>query len=135
MATTPTPTPTSVPGTRIVPPRIRSSPFRYALQVPAQGRGRGSGRGRANHATPGSRARSTSARLGRAADARGTSSGAAPHRRDRRVAAAETRARSARRRANRSEEHTSELQSLRHLVCRLLLEKKKKNHNAHDKET
>src|SRR5258705_10067969 len=29
-------------------------------------------------------------------------------------------------RAMRSEEHTSELQSLRHLVCRLLLEKKKK---------
>src|SRR5437899_4965643 len=28
------------------------------------------------------------------------------------------------RRAARSEEHTSELQSLRHLVCRLLLEKK-----------
>src|SRR5947199_5433526 len=28
-------------------------------------------------------------------------------------------------RAVRSEEHTSELQSLRHLVCRLLLEKKK----------
>src|SRR5436853_7582614 len=27
----------------------------------------------------------------------------------------------------RSEEHTSELQSLRHLVCRLLLEKKKLN--------
>src|SRR5262245_64504017 len=33
----------------------------------------------------------------------------------------------------RSEEHTSELQSLRHLVCRLLLEKKKKQqtHNLH----
>src|SRR5262245_62181531 len=30
----------------------------------------------------------------------------------------------------RSEEHTSELQSLRHLVCRLLLEKKK-NNNQH----
>src|SRR5437899_7519394 len=30
--------------------------------------------------------------------------------------------------ADRSEEHTSELQSLRHLVCRLLLEKKKKKH-------
>src|SRR5438045_7102555 len=31
---------------------------------------------------------------------------------------------------HRSEEHTSELQSLRHLVCRLLLEKKnKKNTN------
>src|SRR5687768_17788221 len=29
-------------------------------------------------------------------------------------------------RANRSEEHTSELQSRLHLVCRLLLEKKKK---------
>src|SRR5258708_21817939 len=30
----------------------------------------------------------------------------------------------------RSEEHTSELQSPDHLVCRLLLEKKKKNKNA-----
>src|SRR5262245_66061644 len=30
----------------------------------------------------------------------------------------------------RSEEHTSELQSLRHLVCRLLLEKKKKAINT-----
>src|SRR2546425_3514238 len=30
----------------------------------------------------------------------------------------------------RSEEHTSELQSLAYLVCRLLLEKKKKTHNA-----
>src|SRR5205814_8299708 len=34
----------------------------------------------------------------------------------------------------RSEEHTSELQSLRHLVCRLLLEKKKKYKNRHIKE-
>src|SRR5205814_6088784 len=32
----------------------------------------------------------------------------------------------------RSEEHTSELQSLRHLVCRLLLEKKKKKKKNHD---
>src|SRR5258705_5296983 len=30
----------------------------------------------------------------------------------------------------RSEEHTSELQSLRHLVCRLLLEKKKQAMNV-----
>src|SRR2546430_11995620 len=30
----------------------------------------------------------------------------------------------------RSEEHTSELQSQSNLVCRLLLEKKKKNHNT-----
>src|SRR5205814_6669378 len=33
--------------------------------------------------------------------------------------------------SSRSEEHTSELQSLRHLVCRLLLEKKKKK-NTHN---
>src|SRR5262245_64453228 len=32
--------------------------------------------------------------------------------------------------AVRSEEHTSELQSLRHLVCRLLLEKKKTHTNT-----
>src|SRR2546425_3190849 len=31
----------------------------------------------------------------------------------------------------RSEEHTSELQSLAYLVCRLLLEKKKKKYSAH----
>src|SRR2546422_1717326 len=31
----------------------------------------------------------------------------------------------------RSEEHTSELQSRLHLVCRLLLEKKKKKHATH----
>src|SRR2546430_4336316 len=31
----------------------------------------------------------------------------------------------------RSEEHTSELQSQSNLVCRLLLEKKKKNDNIH----
>src|ERR1035441_10767152 len=34
--------------------------------------------------------------------------------------------------ASRSEEHTSELQSLRHLVCRLLLEKKKPVNKAAD---
>src|SRR3989442_5988644 len=33
--------------------------------------------------------------------------------------------------ANRSEEHTSELQSRPHLVCRLLLEKKKNNQHLH----
>src|SRR5690349_23910884 len=32
----------------------------------------------------------------------------------------------------RSEEHTSELQSRRDLVCRLLLEKKKKKHKKHN---
>src|SRR5262245_63485526 len=35
----------------------------------------------------------------------------------------------------RSEEHTSELQSLRHLVCRLLLEKKKKKKKKKNKNT
>src|SRR5437870_11001170 len=39
--------------------------------------------------------------------------------------------RSARRPAPRSEEHTSELQSRGHLVCRLLLEKKKEHRNYH----
>src|SRR2546422_6207292 len=34
-------------------------------------------------------------------------------------------------RVSRSEEHTSELQSRLHLVCRLLLEKKKKNTQLH----
>src|SRR5712672_4745637 len=33
--------------------------------------------------------------------------------------------------ARRSEEHTSELQSLAYLVCRLLLEKKKKKQTTH----
>src|SRR3712207_6984132 len=33
--------------------------------------------------------------------------------------------------SDRSEEHTSELQSRQYLVCRLLLEKKKKKHNIH----
>src|SRR3712207_7867770 len=37
----------------------------------------------------------------------------------------------ARRRGPRSEEHTSELQSRQYLVCRLLLEKKKKSPAAH----
>src|SRR5438046_6082276 len=44
-----------------------------------------------------------------------------PHR-DRRRAAANARSEQ-----SRSEEHTSELQSLTNLVCRLLLEKKKKD--------
>src|SRR2546425_3298611 len=36
---------------------------------------------------------------------------------------------------SRSEEHTSELQSLAYLVCRLLLEKKKKNHDDNETRT
>src|SRR2546429_1201629 len=39
------------------------------------------------------------------------------------------------RRILRSEEHTSELQSRLHLVCRLLLEKKKRHTNLHDTST
>src|SRR2546427_8317453 len=50
--------------------------------------------------------------------------GARPRRRHRRVAAQGDRAGGCRR-AFRSEEHTSELQSQSNLVCRLLLEKKK----------
>src|SRR5438309_7793689 len=52
-----------------------------------------------------------------------TSAGAA-----RRLAAARVRKEAKAR--NRSEEHTSELQSQFHLVCRLLLEKKKKDKNT-----
>src|SRR5258705_7519314 len=37
--------------------------------------------------------------------------------------------------STRSEEHTSELQSLRHLVCRLLLEKKKHRPRQHCKRS
>src|SRR5258706_10705415 len=37
--------------------------------------------------------------------------------------------------AERSEEHTSELQSLTNIVCRLLLEKKKKHSRAHRART
>src|SRR5207244_9850210 len=44
-----------------------------------------------------------------------------------REAAGRSRARSGARGEDRSEEHTSELQSPDHLVCRLLLEKKNKN--------
>src|SRR5215212_11513447 len=48
------------------------------------------------------------------------------HARRRRPVTGRGRGRAERRLRARSEEHTSELQSLRHLVCRLLLEKKKK---------
>src|SRR2546422_6256541 len=45
------------------------------------------------------------------------------------------RAPSTRKRRMRSEEHTSELQSRLHLVCRLLLEKKKKKNKRNEKST
>src|SRR2546422_2313476 len=41
----------------------------------------------------------------------------------------------ARKAATRSEEHTSELQSRLHLVCRLLLEKKKKKSTKNESKT
>src|SRR3712207_7683790 len=37
--------------------------------------------------------------------------------------------------ANRSEEHTSELQSRQYLVCRLLLEKKKRRYTLHGRRS
>src|SRR5262245_65006710 len=67
------------------------------------------------------RARVDGAALSRA---RRTAAPGQPRRRGR--AAGVTRVNAGRRDRLRSEEHTSELQSLRHLVCRLLLEKKKK---------
>src|SRR5262245_62531384 len=71
--------------------------------------------------------------LPRLAGADGAACRAPSRRRDGRRGAChvrgEERAWAARCGAHRSEEHTSELQSLRHLVCRLLLEKKKKQVN------
>src|SRR3712207_8853539 len=53
-------------------------------------------------------------------------------RRPRGAPAPSTRSRAGRRRGGeRSEEHTSELQSRQYLVCRLLLEKKKKETKPH----
>src|SRR5258706_5785238 len=54
-----------------------------------------------------------------------THQGEAPHPRGRRHRVEHDRD------GGRSEEHTSELQSLTNLVCRLLLEKKKKKTNMH----
>src|SRR3712207_8484921 len=63
--------------------------------------------------------------------------GVRPHRRGAppspRAERAQRRRRAARRAADRSEEHTSELQSRQYLVCRLLLEKKKKTTKQHIK--
>src|SRR5947209_13845381 len=47
-----------------------------------------------------------------------------------RIGAARRRSELPRRSSKRSEEHTSELQSRQYLVCRLLLEKKKKTHKT-----
>src|SRR2546426_1959392 len=53
----------------------------------------------------------------------------------RRMEATETDERGAQLSQERSEEHTSELQSPCNLVCRLLLEKKKKQQSATDGDT
>src|SRR2546427_1651006 len=61
--------------------------------------------------------------------------GIASHRnRRRRSTRLKGRQGAARRRAGRSEEHTSELQSQSNLVCRLLLEKKKKEEKPGDQD-
>src|SRR5438876_6865052 len=56
------------------------------------------------------------------------------NRRIRRVGCSSNRPNFTEFRENRSEEHTSELQSPVHLVCRLLLEKKKKKQKNHIKQ-
>src|SRR6266498_2717452 len=63
--------------------------------------------------------------------AHGAGAGGLPRRRVRRHP---SRRRARLVRGARSEEHTSELQSRPHLVCRLLLEKKKKNRKQPSKE-
>src|SRR3712207_7340285 len=67
---------------------------------------------------------------GRSAPRRRTGSGTSPRRS--RASAARPDASPGRCRTGRSEEHTSELQSRQYLVCRLLLEKKKKTTNKGD---
>src|SRR5947199_7591074 len=59
----------------------------------------------------------------------------AESRHGRRRACSTSAARPSSTRRSRSEEHTSELQSLRHLVCRLLLEKKKSSNRPYVQET
>src|SRR2546422_2378985 len=60
-------------------------------------------------------------------------SGRFPNQRNRSATPRRTASASSCGRAGRSEEHTSELQSRLHLVCRLLLEKKKKKNPNQDK--
>src|SRR2546422_8435394 len=91
------------------PPEIYPLPLHAALPISAARRGGGGPHGDAAAAGRRSR-RGAVARAARAED---------PERLPRRG--------TARGRRSRSEEHTSELQSRLHLVCRLLLEKKKKN--------
>src|SRR5688572_31866907 len=68
---------------------------------------------------------------GARAGARGAQGAPPPPRQPHRgQAAADEPAGPGRRRAPRSEEHTSELQSQSNLVCRLLLEKKKNTHDT-----
>src|SRR2546430_6999776 len=73
--------------------------------------------------------------LGRGPDARRTQlgAGAEPQRLDQRRQADEQAQR--RHELDRSEEHTSELQSQSNLVCRLLLEKKKEKSTCHNSPT
>src|SRR5687767_15717084 len=83
-------------------------------------------RGRRGHTVQGARGRGDLDRPVRGA----RPPGPAEERRDLPVSRRRpTRAARARETGRRSEEHTSELQSLAYLVCRLLLEKKKKKNN------
>src|SRR2546422_6842157 len=92
------------------PPRSTLFPYTTLFRSPHRGIGNGQG-GRGAPDLP-----RVAARRGpvRRVELRGAPRGAA-------------RIRAVRLREGRSEEHTSELQSRLHLVCRLLLEKKKKN--------
>src|SRR2546425_7890371 len=93
------------------PPRSTLFPYTTALPI-SRGTGESAGRGWRAGGRPGGppgRAPRDGGECGGGADPgrRGTGAG---------------------RPGERSEEHTSELQSLAYLVCRLLLEKKKNNH-------
>src|SRR3712207_8845710 len=95
----------------------RSTLFPYTTLFRSRAAERARPRGAADPAPPRGDAPRLGARLGRAARAR---SHAHPDAARRRGEPGDDRQRA------RSEEHTSELQSRQYLVCRLLLEKKKK---------
>src|SRR5690625_6628087 len=90
------------------PPRSSLFPYTTLFRSPQLGAHRGAG----HRGVPGRRLPDDRATLVRPARGRGALSLSAP----------------------RSEEHTSELQSRGHLVCRLLLEKKKKKEITYERK-
>src|SRR5205814_1302554 len=137
------PAPSPVPLPRIDQPHIRWLPLRG---LSLQEAGIGVRRQRDDPkplALAGQHLQSGAADRARGPEDRDADAHATPNRRSNPAVAGRTKYRESRRSSTppwpgisadesltRSEEHTSELQSLRHLVCRLLLEKKKRERDT-----